>query len=325
MTVFARMAALFLAALLPLQAAAQDIPYPEHTVRIVVPFPAGGYYDRVGRVMAEALQASLKRPVVIENRSGATGMIGTEFVAKAPPDGYTLLLGSISGNVIAPLLEPRVRYDSLRDFAPVALLTSAPNVLVVSSSSNVRTFNELAAMIRAKNGGANYASNGNGGTTHLAMEALKAELGLDIQHIPFQGSAPAVSAMIGGHVDASFASVLDVIPAIQANRLRAIAVGSPQRVRSLPDVPTFNESLGVPFESTAWGGLMAPLGTPPDVLHKLNAHVNRALSDPAIVKQLSPAGELEILGGTPEQFGTLLQAEWKKWGTIIKEKGITAQ
>ncbi|MDX3908175.1 MAG: tripartite tricarboxylate transporter substrate binding protein [Pigmentiphaga sp.] len=294
--------------------------YPERPVKIIVPYPAGGYYDHVARVMAETLRTKLKQSFIVENKVGANGIIGVAQVAKAPADGYTLLLAAIGPNAISPVLTPNLNYDPVTDLAPISLLVSAPNVLVVPASSDVKNLDDLIAASRKHS--LNYAHNGVGSSTHLAMELLKGATGMQMVGVPYRGSAPAVVAVTSGEVQASFGSVLDVLPQIQAGRLRALGVGSSEHIPAIGQVPTVAEQ-GVPgFESTAWSGLMAPANTPKSVIETLNRAVNAALKDPAIGKQLSPGGELQILGGSAEHFAAYLKADLKKWEKVVSDNGI---
>ncbi|MGE0797492.1 MAG: Bug family tripartite tricarboxylate transporter substrate binding protein [Lautropia sp.] len=290
--------------------------YPAQPVSIIVPYPAGGYFDRVARVVAERLALVLKQPFVVENKVGASGMLGTEFVARAKPDGYTLLLGGQAQNVISVLTQPKVaRYDSLRDFASIVLLADAPNVLVVPAGSSVRTFADLVEFTRRNQ--ASYASNGVGVGTHLMMELLKAQFGLDITHVPFKGSVPAITAVAGGHVTTAFATISDILPHIRSGRVRALAVTGMQPLAALPGVPTMEQAVGKGFESSTWSSLHAPAGTPDAILKRLNAEINSALADPVIAKKISPEGEIAILGGTQDDLTTMMKSEFTKWGKLI--------
>ncbi|HVZ46536.1 MAG TPA: tripartite tricarboxylate transporter substrate binding protein [Ramlibacter sp.] len=310
----------------PCLAIAQADRYPEQLVKIVVPYPPGGYFDRIARIMAEQLQAGLKQPFIVENRVGGSGIVGSSFVAKAKPDGYTLLIGGQTQSVTALLVNPKLAsFDSIRDFSPIALLVEAPNLLVVNAESKIWTMNDLIAYVRARGGKASYASNSFGTGTHLMMELLKSRLNLDIQHVPYNGSAPAMTALAGGHVDALFSSVLDIMPLIKAGKVRAIAATSPKRLPVLPDVPTMTEAIGPGFEMSTWISLVAPAGTPPSVIAKLNSEVNRILADPAVVKHISPAGELTILGGRPERVTTTIRSELETWGKLVRDKNIVVE
>ncbi|GAA0499023.1 tripartite tricarboxylate transporter substrate binding protein [Pigmentiphaga sp. GD03639] len=312
--------ALALSAAFTAGAAHAQSPYPDRPVKIVVPYPAGGYYDHVARVIAEALRASLKQGFIVENKVGANGIIGATQVAKAPADGYTLLLAAVGPNAISPALTPNLTYDPIADFSPISLLVSAPNVLVVPASSSARNLADLVAASRKAP--MNYAHNGVGSSVHLGMELLKGATGMQMVGVPYRGSAPAVVAVIGGEVQASFGSVLDVLPQIQAGRLRALAVGSSTKIAAIGGVPTVAEQGISGFESSAWSGLMAPARTPKHIVDTLNRAVNSALKDPAVVKQLSPGGELQTLGGSPEEFASYLKSELAKWQKVVTDNDI---
>lgn len=313
------------ATLLPLASFAQATDtYPERPVRIVVPYPAGGYYDKVARVMADVLGTSLKQNFIVENKVGANGVIGADMVSKAAPDGYTLLLAAIGPNAISPALSQKLAYDPVKDFAPVSLLVSAPNILAVPVSAPARNLKELQAMVQSKGGRANYAHNGVGSSTHLAMELLRGATRMQVNPIPYKGSAPALLALTAGEVDLAFGAGQDIIPLAQGGKLRAIAVGGTERLAALPDVPTVAEQGFPGFETVAWSGLMAPANTPRPIVQKLNTAVNAALKDPTVVKRLSPSGELQMLGGTSEHFARYLQTDLAKWQRVVRENNIQA-
>lgn len=314
--------ALGLGAALLLNTAHAQSAYPDRPVKIIVPYPAGGYYDHVARVVGEALRVSLKQSFIVENKVGANGVIGAAQVARAPANGYTLLLAGIGPNAISPVLTPDVTYDPIADFSPVALLVSAPNILVVPAASGIKNVKDLAAA--AQKAPVNYAHNGVGSSTHLAMELLKGATQMPMVGIPYRGSAPAVVAVTSGEVQASFGTILDVLPQIQSGRLRALAVASGSHIPALPRVPTVAEEGFAGFESTAWSGLMAPANTPSQIIETLNRAVNAALKDPAVVQQLSPGGELQMLGGSAEEFSTYLKNELKKWRKVVKDNDIKA-
>ncbi len=323
---FCRPVILAALAFAPLLAGAQEERYPREIVKVVVPYPAGGWFDRVGRAIADALQLSLKQTFIVENRAGAGGTIGVEYVARAKPDGYTLLIGGQAQNVTVPLLNPQAaRYDSLRDFAPIALIIEAPNVLVLKPDAKAKTFPELIAMVKAANGRASFASNSAGSGSHLAMELMKAHFKLDMIHVPHKGSAPAVASVAGGHVDMLLATIQDILPLIDTGRVHPIAVSVKQRLEALPNVPTIAEVTGVSgLESATWSTLLAPAGTPPAIVRTLNSAVNKALKDPATVKRLSTRGEMVFLGGAPEDVTAVMKAEFAKWSKVMKDANIKA-
>jgi tripartite-type tricarboxylate transporter receptor subunit TctC len=296
-------------------------PYPSKPIRVVVPNPAGGYYDLIARVVGQKLGESLGQPVVVENRVGAGGSVGTEYTAKSPPDGYTIMVGGIGPHGIVPSLYAKVPYDPVKDFAPIIHVATTPNILVVHPSSPLRTVQDLIAAARKTPGGVSYASNGNGTSQHLSAEMLATTMGLKLNHVPFKGSAPAVTAMLGGQVDFAFAVAPDALPHVKAGKLRALAVTGATRAAPLPDVPTMVEA-GVPnYEATAWFGYFAPAGTPREVIDRLNAEVAKTLAMPDVRERLAPGGLSELPGGTPERFGELVKSEIAKWSRVIKESG----
>jgi len=296
--------------------------YPERPVKIVVPYPAGGYYDRVARILGAALRVPLKQQLIVDNKVGANGVIAAAQVASSPPDGYTLLLAGVGPNAISPALSPHLQYEPIKSFAPISLLVSAPNVLVVPASSPIQTFGEFVALAKRSSAALNYAHNGVGSSVHLAMELLENRTGIQLTAIPYKGSAPAVQAVTSGEVSIAFASVLDVLPLIEAGRLRALAVGGTERIAAIREVKTVAEQGVAGFDSTAWSGLCAPAGTPADIVAKLNEAVNTVLKDPKVAKQLSPGGELQILGGSSEHFGSYIRSEIAKWTQVVKDNGI---
>ncbi len=311
------------AAVLPLAGYAQSADtYPDRQVKIVVPYPAGGYYDRVARILADVLKNTFNQPFIVENKVGANGVIGADQISKAAPDGYNLLLAAIGPNAISPAMGQSLPYDPINGFAPISLLVSAPNVLVVPAASSVRSVDDLLALAKRMDGRANYAHNGIGSSVHLAMELLKGATGMKMNSIPYRGSSYAVTAVTAGEVDAAFGSVLDVLPLIQGGRLRAIAIGGTERIGAIPDVKTVAEQGIAGFDSSAWSGLIAPPGTSPAIVAKLNAAVNAALKDPVISKRLSPGGELQMLGGTSKAFGDYIKTEITKWQKVVKDNSI---
>jgi tripartite-type tricarboxylate transporter receptor subunit TctC len=307
---------------LSLAALAQS--YPAKPVRMVVPYPAGGYYDLLARAIGQKLTEAWGQVLLIENRAGANGIVGTDFVAKSVPDGYTTMMGGIGPHGINPGLYPKLPYEPLRDFAPVIHVATAPNVLVVHPTSPVRSVAELIALARAKPGQLTFASNGSGSSNHLSAEMFKLIVGVQMVHVPYKGSAPAVTDMLGGQVAMLFGTMGDVVPHIRIGRLRALAVTGAQRIPALPDVPTMVEA-GVPgYESTAWFGVLAPAATPAEIVQKLNQDIARVLQMPDVLEKITLQGSAEIIGGPPEQFGTLIRAEITKWQKVIKESGAKA-
>jgi tripartite-type tricarboxylate transporter receptor subunit TctC len=315
-----RVAAACLAVILSSVAGAQ---YPGKPVRLVVPFPAGGPTDIVGRAISQKLGETLGQPVVIDNRAGAGGVIGTEQVAKSPPDGYSILLGTISGLAVAMSLYPNRGYDSLRDFAPVTQAVTVTNILVVHPSLPVRNVRELLALARAKPGALNYASSGSGTITHLAGELFKMLGHVNIVHVPFKGGAPALTALMSGEVQMSYENSLIVLPHIRAGKLRALAVTGAQRSKLMPELPTIAEA-GLPgYAASGWYGFVVPAAVPKDIVVRLNADLTRILHMPDVVERLSGQGA-EPVGDTAEQFGAFIRAEIDKWARLVKTANMKA-
>jgi tripartite-type tricarboxylate transporter receptor subunit TctC len=300
-----------------------DAPWPERPVRIVVAAPAGSSVDIVARVIAESLREKWSQPVIVDNKPAAGGTAAAAEVAKAAPDGHTLFLGFNGPLANAPFLYSKLPYDPRKDFTPIVLTGSQPNLLAVHSSVAAADLAELAALARAAPGKLNYASVGNGSVSHLSMELLKRNLGVDLMHIPFNGGPPATQAVAAGEVQAIFSAPSNLLAQIKAGRLKPIAVTSAKRFRALPDVPTIAESRlpGVAgFEAIAWNGLVAPAATPRAAIMAVNRDVNAVLAQPAIARKLLDAG-IEAGGGTPEEFGALIASEAKKWGEVIRLTG----
>ena len=309
--------------LTPLSLAAMAADFPAKPVRMVVPFPAGGPTDIVGRTIGQKLSETLGQPVVIDNRAGAGGVIGTEHVAKSPPDGYTMLLGTISGLAVAMSLYPNRGYDSLRDFAPVTQAVTVTNILVVHPSLPVKNVRELLALARAKPGALNYASSGSGTVTHLAGELFKTLGRVNIVHVPFKGGAPALTALMSGEVQMSYENSLIVVPHIKAGKLRALAVTGTQRSKLMPELPTIAEG-GLPgYAASGWYGFVVPAAVPKDIVARLNADIARILRMPDVVDRLSGQGA-EPVGGTAEQFGAFIRSEIEKWTGLVKTANMRA-
>lgn len=296
--------------------------YPTKPVHIVVPYPAGGAVDAFARVLTQQLSEMWGQQVVVDNRPGASTMIGAEQVAKSPPDGYTLLLTAELTLVIVPHLYEKIPYDPLRDFAPIVALVSATQVLVVNPSLPVKTVKDLVALAKAKPGQLTFGSFGNGSTGHLNMEVLQAMTGARFNHIPYNGAGPAMNDVIGGHIDFMLAALSIVKGNVQAGKLRMIGVGSNHRSSEFPDVPTLSESGAPGFEAKSWFGLVAPAGTPPDVIKKINQDVTRVISDHAFAEKYLAAQGLESITGTPEQFAAFVRAETVRWGKIVTDADV---
>ena len=295
-------------------------PFPTRPIRIVVPFPAGGTTDVLARAAAQKLSESLGQPAVVDNRPGAGGNIGAELVAKAPPDGYTLLMGTVGTHAINPSLYPRMPYDHVRDFAPVILVAGVPNVLVINPALPVNSVAELLAYAKANPGKLNFASSGNGTSIHLSGELFKTMTGVQMAHVPYKGSAPALQDLMGGSVQLMFDNLPSSLALIKAGKLKALAVTSLARAAALPDVPTLAES-GLPgFEASSWFGLLAPAGTPQPVIAKVNSEVAKWLASPEAKEKLLAQGAIAA-GGTPEDFARHIAAETAKWQKVVKESG----
>jgi len=312
---------LVLALCAALPAAAQN--YPAKPVRLVAPFPPGGSVDVVARIVAAKLSDHFHQQFIVDNRSGASGNIGTEMVAKSPPDGYTLLIQTLP-LVTNQFLSSRVPYDPVRDFAPVSLLASSPSVVTVHPSLPVRSVQELIALARAKPGQLNYSAAGVGTNPHIAGELFNLLAGVNIVAVQFKGGGPADIATIGGEVDMTFGNVSQAINYVSSGRLRALAVTSTTRNAALPDLPTVAEA-GVPgYEFLTWHGLLAPKATPRPVVMALNDALKKLLTAPGDAKFWRERG-LDVIASSPEEFAAHIEAEQKKWGRVIKERGIKAE
>jgi tripartite-type tricarboxylate transporter receptor subunit TctC len=296
--------------------------YPSRSVTIIVPWPPGGPSDIAARPMAKGLQDEIGKPFVIDNRGGAGGNIGSDLVAKASPDGYTLLITSSAPIVINPSIYKSMPFDPSKDLAPVTNLIRVPLVLVVNPSVPAKNLQELIAYIKSKQGQMQYASSGNGTPQHLTAELFKTTAKLDMVHVPYKGSAPAITDLLGGHVPLMFDSTIAILPHIKAGKVKAIAVTAAKRSSQLPDAPTFAEA-GMPgFESYAWYGFFAPSKTPKDVVAKLNAAAVKVMKQPEYQRVLAETGS-EFVGDTPENFAAFVRAEAAKWGKVAKETGAT--
>ena len=294
--------------------------YPAKPVRLVVPFPAGGTTDILARAVAQRLSEAWGQQVIVDNRPGAGGNIGSDLVAKAKPDGYTLLMGTVGTHAINPSLYRNMPYDHVKDFAPVILVAGVPNVLVVNPSLPVHSVPELIAYAKANPGKLNFASSGNGTSIHLSGELFKAMTGVEMTHVPYKGSAPALTDLIGGQVQLMFDNLPSSLPFIKAGKLRALAVTSGARAAALPDLPTLAES-GLPgFEASSWFGVLAPAGTSRDIVAKLNGAIAGWLASPEAKEKLLAQGAIAA-GGTPEDFARHIGAETSKWAKVVKASG----
>jgi tripartite-type tricarboxylate transporter receptor subunit TctC len=297
--------------------------YPTKSIRMVVPFPPGGFSDTFARIIGNEISKSWSQQVVVDNRTGAGGTIGSDIVAKAPPDGYTLVMGTIGTHAINATLFSRLPYDPIRDFAPVAFVVEAEGLLVVHPSVPVKTTRELISLAKQKPGELAYASAGTGTTSHLAGELFKTLTKVDVLHIPYKGNAPAITEMLAGQTSMLFATLPTVLPQVQANRLRPIAVLGSKRSPALPNIPTLAESGVRGFEVNNWTGILAPAGTPAAIVSRLNAEANRVMQLPEVQARLPKEG-LRHVAMTPPQFADFVKSERDKWGPIVKATGARA-
>lgn len=301
------------------QTPAQD--YPNKPVKIVVGFAPGGFTDVLARMIAQKMQDRTGQPFMVDNKPGATGVIGADHVAKAKPDGYTLLLAHVNSNSIAPALQPKIPYDVIKDFTPIVRVASSPMLLVVHPSvpaNNVASFIDLA---RKKGGELNFASSGTGSVQHLAAEQFMQMTKTKMNHVPYKGSGQAITDLISGQVNLNFESVPSSIQHVKAGKLKALGITSPKRSALLPDVPTIAES-GLPgYKIEQWFAVMGPAGMPKEVVQKLNKEINSILQSPDIAAQVSKQGG-DVIGGSPEEFAQFLKADTVEWAKLIKDAGI---
>ena len=295
--------------------------YPSKPIRLIVPFAAGGGNDNVARLVGKRLADSLGQPVVIDNRPGAGGVLGAELAAKAAPDGYTLFLGGVGSHAINPNLHEKLPYDPIRDFAPVALLAQAPLVLVVHPSVPAGSFPEFVAYARANPGRLNFASNGNGSSSQLAAVMFDSMAGVDMVHVPYKGLSPALADLLSGQVQLMFSSVVAILPHIKAGKLRGLAVTGARRLASMPELPTIAESGFPGYEASSWYGILAPAGTPREIVAKLNAELSKALEQPEVRSSLLAEGA-EPAGGSPERFAAHIRSEKERLGKLIRDAKI---
>ena len=286
-----------------------------------MPFPPGGSTDIVARIVAQKLGDRIGQPLVVENRGGAGGTIGTEAVAKAAPDGYTLGFASTSTHAVAPAVYAKLGYDPVKDFAPISLVAVTPYLLVVNPSMNVKSLPEFVGYVKARPGKLNYASAGTGSTTHLAMEMLKSAAGLYIVHIPYNGNGPAGTAVIAGQVEFLFGSLPAVLPHAKSGRVRPLAVGTPKRSPSRPEVPTVAESGFPGFDASLWLSIMAPAGTPAPVVDRLHKEIVAAIAAPDAADALSKAGA-EPITSTPAELAAMVRDGVEKYGKVVKQAGV---
>jgi tripartite-type tricarboxylate transporter receptor subunit TctC len=302
----------------PALATAQE--FPTRSIRLIVPFPAGGPNDIIARVIGQRMSELTKQPVVIDNRAGQGGVLGTDAVAKAAPDGYTIAISSAGALAISPGME-KVAYDTLKDLQPITLVATVPEMLVVANNVPARDIRELIALARAQPGKLNFASSGPGSLPHLAGELLKLTAKIDIVHVPYRGAAPAVNDLLGQQVQMAFLDLPILLPQVKAGALRGIAIGSPQRAPTAMEVPTTAEQ-GMPeLRIENWYGMVAPAATPPAIVAALNKIATEAMRDPAVREKLASQGA-ELIGDTPEHFRGFIETEIAKWAGVIKAAGV---
>ena len=304
----------------PVAALAEE-PYPNHAIRLIVPYPPGGANDALGRAVAQKMTVSLKQPVVIDNRGGAGGVIGTQFVASQPKDGYTLLIINTLPHTASGNLYNKPPYDPVGDFAPISMVATTPYVLVVNSQSKFTTLESFIEYARANPGKLNYASGGNGGATHLMMELLKGAAKIDMTHVAYKGGGPAITDLLAGQVDATFENIVAVLPMINSGKLRPLAVSSGKSSVLLPQVLPVATKLNTSFDVSGRFAIVAPRGTPKPVIDTLHTAIAAAVMAPDIVESFRSQG-IEAESSTPERLGALLQSEQKVWAKVIKDGGI---
>jgi tripartite-type tricarboxylate transporter receptor subunit TctC len=318
-----RLCALPLLLLLASITRAQD--YPAKPVKIVVPYSAGGNADILGRTLAQKLGDALKQPFVVENRAGANGGIGTDFVAKSPADGYTLLVTASGPFTVNPTLYKSVPYDPVKDFAPISECAVYQYVLVTLASSPWKSIDDIVAGARARPGAVSYGSTGVGGGNHLSGELFALATGTQLVHVPYKGSAPALADLLGGQLSMMFDTVITSVPQIRAGKLRAFAVSSAKRASSLPEVPTMQEAGIKGFDISQWQGFLAPAGTPKAIIERLNAETIKAMRSADVHERIAVQGGNEIVTGTPEEFSALIKSDLQAYARLIKDARIPAQ
>ena len=293
--------------------------YPTGPVRFLVPFPAGGGIDTMGRIFGQKLSEAIGKPVVVENRAGANGMIGSRFVARAPKDGYTLLVNGVNF-VTTPSMFKNAEYDPVKDFDAISLLGLAPNILVVHPSLPAKNVKDLIALAKARPGMVLFAGSDSGSTPHLAGELFKTLTNTNMVHVPYRGTGPAITAILSGEVSTMFMPALTALPLIQSGRLRALGVTSLERLPALPELPTVSESGLKGYQSSQWYGILAPAGTPPEILNLLNGHAAKIMHTPEMKERMKMSGSVAV-GSSREMFSKFLQTEFTKWAKVIKDSG----
>ena len=295
--------------------------YPNKPIRFVVPYAPGGASDVTARLLGQKMTDAWGQTVAVDNRAGANGIVALELVAKAPADGYTILMANLGPNAINPAVYSKLPYDPVKGFAPVTLTTLVPNILVINPYLPARTLKEVFALAKAQPNQMSYGTGGYGSSNHLSMELLKLMAGVKITHVPYKGDVPAMIDAMAGQIEMSVPTVVAASPYVKSGKLRAIAVTSGKRVGSLPEVPTVAEAAVAGFESVSWGGVMAPGGTPAAVVNKLNAEIVRILRLPDVQERLQTLGA-EVVGGSPSEFSAYLEAEIAKWGKVARAAGV---
>ncbi len=304
---------------------AQAQAYPTKPVRVIVGFAAGGPSDIVARLMAQQLTDRLGRQVVVENRPGATGTIGAELVAKAPPDGHALYLASQTTHAVAPYMYAKVGYDPLKDFATVVLVAHNPLLAVTHPSLGIKSIKELVAMAKKRPGDLNFATGGQGSSPHMSVELLKSMTGIKMEAIHYKGDGAAIGELLGGQVPIMFASIAGLLPHARSGKLRGIAITGARRSSIAPEYPTIQEELGLKgYEVVTWFGILTTAGTPTDVVNRLNKEIVQSLSVPTVKESIAKLG-MEIVGNTPEQYAAFLKEENVKWGNMVKRLNLKAQ
>ena len=313
---------LLLAAAIAISPNAGAQKYPDHPIKLIVPVPPGGGVDILSRAIGNKMSQSMGQPIVVENKAGASAAIGTEMLAKSPPDGYTIMMG-YSAHATNPIFSTSLPYDTNKDFAAIAHVGYIPLILVVNANSPYKSVQELVATAKAKPGQLQFASGGAGAGAHLSGELLKNIAGVDVVHVPYKGNAPALNDLLGGQVTMMFDTITTALPHVKSGKLRALAVTSPTRSPLAPEVPTMIES-GLPgFDISAWYVMFAPANVPKDVMQRLNAEVNKAIADPELRKSLGEQG-VEFTGGTSADADKFVHGEVDRWGKIIKTRGMSA-
>jgi tripartite-type tricarboxylate transporter receptor subunit TctC len=299
---------------------AQTQGYPSRPIRLICPFPPGGTTDLVARLVAQKLTEAWGQQVVVDNRGGAGGVIGTEMVAKSLPDGYTVLLGSITTHAVNPALYKKLNFDPVKDFAPVSLVVSSPQLLAVHPSVPVKSAQELIALAKAKPGQLNYASAGSGTSPHLTFELFKSVAGINVTHVPYKGTGPAITELVGGQVQMMITGVVALMPHVKSGKLRALAVTSQKRVASLPNLPTIAESGLNNFDVSSWFGVFLPAGSPKDLVSRMNSEIRKMLEIPEVRQRLIDLGA-DPASNSPQEFAAYVKSEMARWGAVVRETG----